>query len=1143
MAPIFPRAQLTVGGRGLTVHEASATSGYRSPFATLTARVLHTQGGFRGDEAVRLDLGYLAQASMRAVGAGKLREDSIRYAPKQVAFSAVGPLGRTQEATGIEDTSLANPDPTLPPSTERFAKGWVNATDGQIVTDILALYGITDVTIADSGQRFATLAPSPGSKYAVRLRSDEPGWTLIQEIDKLTGYRTFDGPDGRVTRIAASGLPSGSAARTFTQGLDFKGSDATRTRSSEGVYNRVTCKGQSGILGDGTPYAIAVTVSAPSPYVPTPPGFRELVIESDLIETYDLANAIATRTLGEVNRRVETVTLPLTKGDSGLYAGMTVAVVAPALDLTGANLYRIVETQHGYGGQGYQTTITLQGGAASAGTDPNQPPLAAIDYELEIEGLASGAEIVVAALDGSGSHDPDGTIATYAWSGVPVSPTPIGAGVVASAVYNPFPATPPTVTLTVTDDHGRPGSATRTITRAAGKVYTRDLWYCDGTLHFSPDQKVWRDYPVAAVVIPEQAGDEYILCASAGGALARILKDGTATAPGGPVGVTALTISRDRTGAETGVAWAAAGDGRVWRSVDKGVSWAAVAPLPNDGRCNAIEESPYSPGDLYAGGGNVLWHSYGAGASWEAFHTHPNAALTVARFASGVAAGADASVGKPVGWIGYGGPVGAAGEVARVVERGGTLVHPLPGGQPLPLSVTALTISLDAERLFVADDGDGGRAFTASAGVSGDLVPKAAYDRTALGAPRHAIRDGRFPIIWGASQAGVWKSTDEGGSFLLVKSAPGATMVAYGALVPFGTVAVTGDLLWVAATIDGNGRYGGAVVNALTASGFARRAGAPAFPIPGAPTMIPLRQVAPGVLLAFAVARFGGGKPGPSGAANCLRSTDGGATWAAIAVPYVSWVATDGQGGCYALAWATDGTQTGAGAGLYRSTDAGASWTFAIRFDGTSNSGPRAQHVIASPTNPLHVLVRQTYGGAQGTAYHLSVDGGATFVPAIAVYDENAVQGGITGAYSPDGTFVVARDETGGPSPLRRSPEAGPAGGTALAAAEAQGIGGFAALGPALVAYGAGAFLSTDGAASFAPILGDAGVNLRYAGFVPGDAGNAWYALNATGIVRQDATANPTPSGWAAIPPATLSAAFPDGVYGCVPAGAVRLTP
>jgi len=279
----------------------------------------------------------------------------------------------------------------------------------------------------------------------------------------------------------------------------------------------------------------------------------------------------------------------------------------------------------------------------------------------------------------------------------------------------------------------------------------------------------------------------------------------------------------------------------------------------------------------------------------------------------------------------------------------------------------------------------------------------------------------------------------------------------------------------------------------------------------------------------------------PQGAANCLRSTDGGATWAAIAVPYVSWVATDGQGGCYALAWGSDGTQAGPNAGLYRSTDSGANWTFRVRFDGTNNSGPRALHVIASPRDPARVMVRQTAGG-QVTYYHLSTDGGLTFAPAILVHEYAAVYGGITGSYSPDGAYVHTRDEQPDAAPLVRSPEAGPAGGTVLDAPDTQGIIGFATTGATLVAYGfAGVFRSLDGGVTWPAILGNPGVNLQYNGFVPGDAATVWYALNANGIQQQPATDSPTTGGWTALPSAQLAAAFPDGVVACAPQGALRL--
>lgn len=74
------------------------------------------------------------------------------------------------------------------------------------------------------------------------------------------------------------------------------------------------------------------------------------------------------------------------------------------------------------------------------------------------------------------------------------------------------------------------------------------------------------------------------------------------------------------------------------------------------------------------------------------------------------------------------------------------------------------------------------KVWTASASASGDLELVA--DQPELGTIRHAIRDGRFPLVWCATDTGIWKTADEGVTFLQVKAAPGATMVAYGALVP-----------------------------------------------------------------------------------------------------------------------------------------------------------------------------------------------------------------------------------------------------------------------------------------------------------------------------------------------------------------------
>lgn len=790
---VYPRTELIVGGRFLVALESSNTHGYRNPSAGMTARVRPDAAGFTGAETIAIRRGYRSAASLRQRFGGTLNANSLRWAPQGVAFTGNGPLVRAQEATGIEDLALVPHGPDDRPTDERYAAAWIDATDGTIVAGLLALCGCPIGDIADTGTRFATLAPSVQSRYAVRLASDQPPWQLIEEIDRITGCRTFDGPDGRVYRIVASGLPSGSAARTYAQGADFKGEDASREFSSAGVYNKVTVTGQSGILADGTPYSIVATRTKDSPYVPSPPGTREYTFHSDLIETEELAGAVAARLLADLGRRKESVALPLTKGDPNVAVGMTVAVVSAALGLTAATLLRVVEVQDRDGAAGYQTTLVLEGGAAAEGTDPNQAPIPAIAVEIELETDANGDPLAVVRFDSSGSMDPDGSIALREWDGDPVVPTPIGDGTTAVAVYSPLPdSPPPAVTLTVQDDLGKRASLTVAVVATADNAYTRELWLaCGASLDYTEDQDTWVTYPVAAAVIAEQAGDEYQLAAGDDGAARRVLADGDATALGALSGVTAFFVSRDRKGAETGVAWAAASDGRVWRSVDKGLSWGAVAALPNGGRCNAIEESPYASGDVYAGGGNILYHSYDAGASWQPFYTHPNADYLITRIASGIAAGAtdDPADDAPVLWLGFSGPSGAT--EPRVVERGGALAHTLPTGAATPLDIVALTISLDAERLLLADPGDdGGRIWTAPTLTGGDLTPQPAYDavKVEYGTPRHAIRDGRFPIAWGVSVDMAWKTTDEGGSFHPVRAIVGAgrsgRMVGYGRLRP-----------------------------------------------------------------------------------------------------------------------------------------------------------------------------------------------------------------------------------------------------------------------------------------------------------------------------------------------------------------------
>ena len=91
--------------------------------------------------------------------------------------------------------------------------------------------------------------------------------------------------------------------------------------------------------------------------------------------------------------------------------------------------------------------------ASPVGGVPNQPPTAA--FTASATGLA-------ASFDGTGSSDPDGTVASYAWA---FGDGTTGSGATASHTYGGTGTW--TVTLTVTDDAGATAQRTATVSTVA----------------------------------------------------------------------------------------------------------------------------------------------------------------------------------------------------------------------------------------------------------------------------------------------------------------------------------------------------------------------------------------------------------------------------------------------------------------------------------------------------------------------------------------------------------------------------------------------------------------------------------------------------------------------------------------------------
>jgi PKD repeat protein len=131
-----------------------------------------------------------------------------------------------------------------------------------------------------------------------------------------------------------------------------------------------------------------------------------------------------------------------------------------------------VTTSHLYASAGtYAVTLTVTDDDGAVGTlrkdvtvteAPNAPPTAAFTVS---------ADLLTASVDGSGSTDPDGTIATFAWD---FGDGSTGNGRTAQHTY--AAAGTYTVKLTITDDRGATATASQAVTVTAPLVWATDAF-------------------------------------------------------------------------------------------------------------------------------------------------------------------------------------------------------------------------------------------------------------------------------------------------------------------------------------------------------------------------------------------------------------------------------------------------------------------------------------------------------------------------------------------------------------------------------------------------------------------------------------------------------------------------------------------
>lgn len=1159
MATTFltPRAIVTVNGIPRRTIAGSTSCGFESAFATARIQFPSTEQPPEPGDRITIALGYQENGTM-AVFAGEVDDNGVEYWPNYRSCSATGFLARTQVPMGVPQVG-APEDPDTGEIPAFYAESMV---ERNVVASLLSSWGVPmgDIQFADPELTLGTIEP-------VILGINEAAWRLIRDIDQLAFMVTFDAPDGTTRRMAINGIPS-SAAFTLTQGVSILSGSLARSR--RGIINSVTAVGLQDAGGPGiTPRA---TRRADSPYIPTPPRYQSEEWQTSLIETEEVADRYAALRVGQMNRLQEQVQIGIERGRPDIQPAMSLAIDSDALSYGPGTLFWVSQVEHQWNSTSIRTNLTLRAATEADGVNPNQAPIAIIEVAIETEWLADGTQIWVAYADGSSSYDPDGEaidldpkhgIATYLWSGDPEGPSTPAALPRATYVYTANP-TGATITLQVTDSSLKIGAATVTLTAAqVEKAGRRDLWLAvtEDLLLTTNAGRTWYEVGFPAVKISRRAHPEYQLAADGSGNLAKITitaRDAWVITPiATPSGVTAVYINIGEDGLGTDRCWVGCADGSTWLSPDNGLTWfpRGTITAPTGAISTAvlhIEESPYSFGLLYALCGNAMFLSYDEGMNWEVVRAYPDPNLTAVSIASGRFA--DLSQDTSYHWAVFAGT--SANDQQRVLESEDFDEVDWPV-EHKPAQPTSIALGIYTPEMFIADQQGDGKIFYLEDFTGGGNLVQREYD-IIWGKPWDLLPDGLYDgIVYGIATNNAFKTIDKFAT--MPYNLKDLFLPQIGAMIATGTLRgplpAIGNVIWVGASgWDGGGKPLNAKINALTADGFERRADHPCAGLATAFNTLPLVVAGPGALITYAHFRqVSPSKTAPGGEVNCYRSTDGGYTWVDTGLRYVSWVKSDGAGTVYALCYASDGGQTGAGRGLYRSDDAGATWAnvfSAFPFE-TAHTGNIPSDLAVNPVNPLDVMLRQN-------SLYRSTDGGATFGLVHSSADQSSFAGGWGDAYTPDGNWFLWKQDWF-PQPLRRFAVGGGSLTDVIPLPDGNNYQNFEyTTGDAIVSFSANDTVpvkwSEDQGATWATIFDvaqmPAGGDPFYASrpdcndFIPGDEANGWYWFGNSdyGIaIGQAPPGDDPPTDAYASLQAQLVADLPDTSYWCVLDGAVRL--
>ena len=329
----------------------------------------------------------------------------------------------------------------------------------------------------------------------------ESALDAVNRICDLLGYRLWADENGCVQCREVRPFASETAAMTYTSQTETLNADGTWTVVLEGNLISIESSVDDDLRNwieviSSHDENVSATVAGPSNYITSPPDYRRSEIRSFLLDTHELARAVAERVYLDLNRLRYTARAVI-EGDQRVKIGRTVEIY-DSYATQGLIKYFVYDFSSDFSSGNWTMTLGLTGGSGP-GSLPisNISPVAMFTYRVEREELASGQALIEVFVDASDSYDPDGPddSLTYSWycEGHDVGTNVTNSYVLTSSV--PYLR----VTLTVTDSGTPPLSNSITIdiptTAAHGLVEVRAFYVASGTsVYVSEDGgKTWKE--------------------------------------------------------------------------------------------------------------------------------------------------------------------------------------------------------------------------------------------------------------------------------------------------------------------------------------------------------------------------------------------------------------------------------------------------------------------------------------------------------------------------------------------------------------------------------------------------------------------------------------------------------------------------